>query len=60
MLFNGFQHGLIIGFLSVHLAKLAGQMGSHLILFASVIFLYFVMTKWFPLFKNESDIEDPE
>lgn len=55
---KGFQHGIVIGLVSGQLARYAGITGNHMFLFASIMLMFFIMTKWFPMFKNESNMED--
>jgi hypothetical protein len=58
ILSKAFQYGIIIGFISGELARYSGTTGNYTLLFSSVILLYFIMTRWFPLFKNESNMEE--
>jgi hypothetical protein len=58
ILSKAFQYGIIIGFISGQLARYSGTTGNYTLLFSSVILLYFIMTRWFPLFKNESNMEE--
>lgn len=55
---SGFKYGIIIGAISGMLARYSGQTGNYVVLYVSIVLMYYIMTKWFPLFKNESNTED--